>query len=430
MTRWLEIRQILKNVSHKGFFNLLSANVLINVLAFGLQLLVAGILSPDDVGRLKILRTWLSILSILGSMGFSGSTLKLCSENRSQKEIKAIFNASIIFTFLTTVSVYLLILLFNWFELLSKESIIQSLVPLALLPLAASGMFTLFMNYYLARKEMKLVSMLTSINKSVVFLLVIGFTFFLGIKGYYIGYNIAEFCILLIVIYISRSKFNVGKVKLSALKKLFKLHWNYALPSFLSNFLADLTTYADVLIISYLLFDEMNDVGFYSFALTLTVMLKVLPATAQQITIPYFSELSNQIDKFKLTYKKYSRILVTIIVITLLLVILVIPPMIDFIFKGKYNASFLFFIPLAVGWSIRQYNQIQAAALFGLGAISKMAKSMFFVLIINIIFIFISLHFWGLIGVAYSSIPCAIVEILMFDYYLKREIKKQEGSED
>lgn len=426
MTQWLEIRKIVKNVSTKGFFNLLSANVLINVLAFALQLLVAGILSPDDVGRLKILRTWLSIFSILGSMGFSGSTLKLCSENRTEKEVKSIFSASIIFTLITTIAVYLLILLLNWFELLSKESIIQSLVPLALLPLVVNGMFTLFMNYYLSRKEMKKVSYITSINKTVAFILVVGFTLFFGIKGYYIGLNIAEFSVVLIVIYLGRSKFNIGKIDFSSLKGMFKLHWNYALPSFLSNFLADLTTYADVLIISYLLFDEMNDVGFYSFALTLTVMLKVLPATVQQITIPYFSELSNQIDKFKLTYRKYSRILVVIIAVTLLLVLLIIPPMIDFIFKGKYNASFYFFIPLAVGWSIRQFNQIQAAALFGLGAISKMAKSMFYVLIINVIFIFISLHFGGLIGVAYSSIPCALVEILMFDYYLRKQIKKQE----
>jgi len=73
---------ILQNIRQKGFFHLLSANLLIQVVAFFSQLFVAGILSPDDIGRIKVIQTFLSIFSVVAGMGFSSSTLKLCSENR------------------------------------------------------------------------------------------------------------------------------------------------------------------------------------------------------------------------------------------------------------------------------------------------------------------------------------------------------------
>jgi O-antigen/teichoic acid export membrane protein len=78
------LNHLLSDVAAKGFFHLLSANVLIQLVAFASQLFVAGILSPEDVGRIKIITTFLSVFSIIGGMGLNASTLKLCSENRSE----------------------------------------------------------------------------------------------------------------------------------------------------------------------------------------------------------------------------------------------------------------------------------------------------------------------------------------------------------
>lgn len=80
------ITQILNEIKQKGFFHLLSANLLIQAVAFASQLFVAGILSPEDIGRIKFIQTLLSVFSIFAGMGFSASTLKLCSENRTETE--------------------------------------------------------------------------------------------------------------------------------------------------------------------------------------------------------------------------------------------------------------------------------------------------------------------------------------------------------
>ncbi|MEI8085006.1 MAG: hypothetical protein WCG93_02195, partial [Paludibacter sp.] len=63
-----------QNVREKGFFHLLSANLLIQFFAFASQLLVAGILASDDIGRIKIIQTYFSVFIILAGMGFNAST--------------------------------------------------------------------------------------------------------------------------------------------------------------------------------------------------------------------------------------------------------------------------------------------------------------------------------------------------------------------
>ena len=422
MTDTKFIKSMLKSVSSKGFFNLLSANVLIQIVAFASQLFVAGILSPDDVGRIKILQTWLSIFSILGSMGFSSSTLKLCSENRTKSELNAIFRSGLSFTLITTLSSYAIVLVINQFEWISRDTAIHSLIPLAMLPLISNALFALYVAYYQSQKEIKLISNLTSINKIVAVFLIIIFTWFGGIKGYYIGFNLGAILLLIVVVSISRKRFRV-KTNSSDKNRLYKLHWHYARPSFFSVLLADLASYADILIINYLIIGNITEVGFYSFALTLTVMFRVLPSTVQQITIPYFSGLSNKIPEFSKVFRKYSRQLILLISASLIAALVLIPLFITMVFSGKYDASIPYFLPLAIGWSIRQYNQIQAAALFGIGAISQIALSQFISLITNVILIVISLHFWGIMGVAYSSIVCAIIEVSLFSYFLKRKLK-------
>ena len=66
-----EIKKILSDSHQKGFFHLFSANVMIQLFAFASQMLVAWFLLPDDIGRIKIIQTYLTIFLIAGSLGFN-----------------------------------------------------------------------------------------------------------------------------------------------------------------------------------------------------------------------------------------------------------------------------------------------------------------------------------------------------------------------
>ena len=128
------------NISKKGFIHLLSANLLIQIFAFASQLLVASIINPDDIGRIKIIQTYLSIFSIIAGMGFNVSTLKLCSENRTKQERNSLFHSAMIFTLSSTILLYLVILGLNFFHIFSSDKMIQWLLPLGLFPVISNSL--------------------------------------------------------------------------------------------------------------------------------------------------------------------------------------------------------------------------------------------------------------------------------------------------
>lgn len=422
MTIKQDISSLFKTVHEKGFFHLLSANIFIQIVAFASQLFVAGILMPDDVGRIKIIQTFLSIFSIIGGLGFNGAILKLCSENRDEAETKKLFKTGLFYTFLTTFLSYFIIIILNFTGVLSPDKIVRWIFPLAIFPLITSTLYNSYVSYFQARKNIKLISNITTLNKTFSIIFIIIFTYFWKINGYYIAYNIGFIATLIVVFFVSKSEINIKNITISEIKSFLPQHWKYAKPTLWATLLAEFAAYVDIILLNYFIKD-MFEIGFYGFALTLTVMLRILPATVQQISTPYFSSFSDEIEKFKQTYHKYSKLLIAIIIITLIISILIVPPAIHYLFNGKYDKSMIFFIPLAIGWSIRQYNQIQSAALFGLGKINFIAYSQIISLIFNIILLFFTIHFYGIIGASYASIACSAFSVIILNILLRKSIR-------
>jgi O-antigen/teichoic acid export membrane protein len=103
--------------------------------------------------------------------------------------------------------------------------------------------------------------------------------------------------------------------------------------------------------------------------------------------------------------------------LSLIAVWLLIPEIIHLIFSGKYDNSMQYFIFLAIGWSLRQLTQLQSSAIFGLGKIQYNAYICLITLIFNILLITIFLHFFGLMGAAYSSVFGGLVFLLTSRYF-------------
>jgi len=414
----VEVKNILSNIGQKGFFHLLSANLLIQIVAFASQLFVAGILSPDDIGRIKIIQTYLSIFSIVAGMGFNSSTLKLCSENRSIEERNLIFQSALFFTILSTISLYIIIVALNFFGLFSSDKLIQWLIPLGLFPIISNSVFMVFVSYFQASKKIRLLSNLTISNKLISIIAIIFFTYWIGIKGYYLAYNLSFILMLAVCLRYYKSGSYNGIFSLKNMS-LFSIHWNYAKTSMAAYLLSEISAYVDILLISYFI-PDMKQIGYYSFALTITVVLKIIPGTVQQITIPYFSSLAKQKNEFLVAYRRYNRLLYFIVAATLLAVLLLVPFLLQFIFAGKYNPSLQYFPFLAIGWSLRLLSQLQNGAIFGLGKIHYNVYTSLITLIFNVIIISISIYFFGLIGAAYSSVFGGLVYILCSRYYFRK----------
>lgn len=419
----IKIPSIIQAVHQKGFFNLLSANVFIQIVAFASQLFVAGILSPAEIGSIKILQTFLSIFTLIGGLGFNNSVLKLCSENIEENDKKILFNAGLGFTLFSTLFTYLVLISVNSFGVISSDNLIRSLFPIALFPLITTSLFSVYTSYFLAQRKIRLLSRLTSVNKLIAIIGIIIFTYFLGIKGYYIAYNISFILVLMICL---RKEPLADKKTLAEIyknkKALFKTHWLYAKPSLGAVVIAEFAAFADIILINYLVEDKYQ-IGFYSFALTLTVIVRFIPSTVQLISEPYFSALSNNKNDIITAYKKYLRLLLIIITATLIAVLIIVPPAINWIYQRKYATVMIYFTPLAIGWSIRQINQLQSAVLFGMGKMSHIAYSQFFSLISNTVILLIALYYFGAIGAAYASIPSNVLSVFILYLFLRKNLK-------
>jgi O-antigen/teichoic acid export membrane protein len=411
----------LTNIRFKGFFHLLTANLLIQIFAFASQLFVAGILSPDDIGRIKIIQTYFSIFTIIAGMGFNASTLKICSENRTDKENARYFNSALLFSIVSSVVIYVIILSINYLNVFSKDIIIKMLIPIGLFPVVSNTLFMLFVTYFHAKKEIKLFSKLVVSNKLISILVIIILTYVYGIIGYYIAFNLS-FIFMIVVSVITLKKFISFTFKLN-IKELFIEHWKYARSSLFSNIISELSAYLDIILISIFVIN-MHEIGHYSFALTLIVILRLFPTSVQQITIPYFS--SYKLDKFNflVTFKKYNRILHLVVGFTLVVFLLFVPSFVHFIFNGKYDQSFQYLYFLSIGWSIRNLIQLQSAAIFGLGKIHYNAYTALCALIGNIIIYPVAIYYFGLMGAAYASISSGTIIWIASRYYFKKAIRK------
>lgn len=415
------ITQILNEIKRKGFFHLLSANLLIQAVAFASQLFVAGILSPEDIGRIKFIQTLLSVFSIFAGMGFSASTLKLCSENRTETEKQQLLSSAFVLTLFSTIGFYVLVLILNWFDIFSKDLLIKWLIPIGLFPLISNSLFMVLISYFQANKQIKLLSSISISNKLLSIIAIVIFTFFFGIKGYYVAYNVSFILMLIVAMFLLKNNLHF-RIPVANLRKLFSVHNIHSLPSFIANLLSEISAYADILLINYFV-NDLRDIGFYSFAVTLTILLRVFPGTVQQIASPYFSSLATDKVSFKKVFVQYNKQLYITVTVTLILALLFAHPVLNFIFSSKYNDSIPFFYLLAIGWSFRQLNQLQSAAIFGLGKIKYNVYISLISLIFNVLLCVLLINKYGIIGAAWASIPGGIVIWLVSYLYMKKALK-------
>lgn len=277
----------------------------------------------------------------------------------------------------------------------------------------------LYIAYFQSQKEIKLLSSLTVYNKLLSIAGVIALAYFWGIKGYYIAYNLSFILILIVVINSIRKTVRFS-LKLDFRRKL-REHWEYARANLMAGIISETSALIDIILLSFL-FDDMLEIGYYSFALTLTVALRIIPSTIQQITIPYFSSLNQKKALFLEVFNKYNKILYMIIFSTLILFVIFTPPLIHYVFGSKYDNSLHYMIILSIGWSIRNLNHLQSGAIFGLGKIKYNAYTVAFVLAGNLIIYPIAIYSFGIIGAAYASIPSGITMWIFSTYYMKKAV--------
>lgn len=401
------IESAIRNAGAKGFFHLFSANILINLFAFGSQLLVVKFLSPAEMADIKTMQSFTGIAVVLAGFGLNAAVLKLCSESRPESERSAIFRQSLILSILPIAVVLIAGVAVAQLKLFSPEQRVNQWMIVFLLTIPATVITSLIMMYLQARKRIKLMATTQTILRIIGLIVIVVASYYFGFAGFVIATVVVAMTALIPLLRVVSSDLHAEKVK-SGLDRI----WYFARWSLAANLVGSINSYLDILMLNYLVDDRIG-MGYYSIATIFILGLNQVTATVQAIATPYFSEYSNNEAQFMRVLRKYQKMLVLVALGLTLVTMIAVPWFIERIYGDSYAAAGTFFRILAVKYFLWSCYALLGIAIWGIG---KMKFSFYSVLAALIISTAVS--YWlildrGLQGAAYAQVVSYALNLII-----------------
>ena len=414
----------IKNVASKGFFYLFTAQGFIVIGGFASQFFVAAFLDPTDIGRIKIMQTYINLSVLICGLGFDTSLLKLASENREDTERKKLYQTAFLVTLICFVCIYLFLCLLSFLGMISSDPVISEIFPLYVLFLLPLSLQNVQLAYYQARKKIRKMAKLQLIIKIISILFIVIFSYFFKLNGYIISVVLTGFLATVIFeLGIKNVRFKVFYFKLDF--KLLKRMWHLAGFALIANMVGTVAATIDIYLINYLITDR-REVGYYMFAITILSVYQLFPLTVQQVAFPFFSEQSSHHEKWYNSYLKYNKLYHLLAGFVFAGGILLLPVLIKFAFSGKYDRSMYYFVFLSFAWMIKTSNMMKGTAIMGYGRfdINFLASLIILVLTFPVVFILIKYYELNgaIIGMIIGAVISYITAYFVFQWFNKKLI--------
>lgn len=423
-----KIRSALSNAQAKGFFHLFSANIAINLLAFGSQLLVIKFLSPAEMADIKTMQSFTGVAAVLAGCGLNAAVLKLCSELRPDAERAAIFRQSLKYSFLPIAIVLLITAVVSRLHLFSPEPRVNQWMLVFMLSVPATALTALIMMYLQARKRIKLMATTQTVIRIVGLTIIVSAAYLYGFKGFVFASVVVAMAAMAPLLKLVRSDLSEPG---SALPAGGGKIWYYARWSLAANLVATINSYLDILMLNYLVSDRTG-IGYYSIATIFILGLNQVTATVQAIATPYFSEYSSDEATFMRVLRKYQRLLILLALALTIASILVIPWLINLIYGDAYAPAGTFFRILAIKYFLWSCYALLGIAIWGIGKMKFSFYCVLAALVVSTITSYLLIVKFGLMGAAYSQVVSYLLNLLivavMTVIALKSHFRRQRGS--
>lgn len=398
------IVSITLNIRGKGFFNLLFVNFLTQFLSFGSVLLVAKFLSPTELGEIKIIQSYVGVFTIIASFGFNTAVLKMCSENRSEKEKSGILRLALGYAGISTIIALLLLVVLTLTGIitsLTKHTSYWLIVYACSIPMQVAT--AIFVVYLQAQKKIKEMAYSQAIIKIQTVLLIILCTWIWGFRGFVISTVITYALGLWPLLRIIGLNFLFTKVEVKT-----NLFFKYGLLSFLANGLYQMGLFSDIFVLDHFSADR-DVIGYYALALIFIAAANQVTATVQSITTPYFSEHSQDILWFRknLTINQLRMSLLSIVVaIGVYLIAWIFIPL---LYGPDYSVTLQFLAILLLKYVLWSSCAVISTALLGIGLMHYNLIIVAIVTPVNFLFSYLFFQQSGIIGVAWAQVSATIL---------------------
>ena len=104
---------LLKKALSKGLIHMFSANYLTQILAFGSLIFVSKVLSPEELGAVKIIQGYVAVCTTFALLGRPTAIIKFCAETKNVSQRNNILKQSMISSFFASIVIILFVNMMN-----------------------------------------------------------------------------------------------------------------------------------------------------------------------------------------------------------------------------------------------------------------------------------------------------------------------------
>ncbi len=397
-----KIKSTLNTVSKIGFFHLFSANLILQIVGFGIQIFLTRILSVDDIGRIKVMQSFIGIATIIAGLGVNTAILKLCSEDIDNNQKKKLFINGIKFNFITSMIVLTICIICSFTKIYSSDNIINVALRYYSIIIPFNVLNDLGIVYLQSQKKIKDMSRVQIITKVISVLFIILFSILFSLSGFIFAYVLTGIISFIIFLFLFKDELKEF-LKIPITKKYIKNIYNIGKYAFATNSIGQILAFVDVLFMNYLIKDN-SAIGFFGTAQLIITGLMIIPTTFNQIIVPYVSGNCKSKNKVIKINNGYYKKMISLMFAIIFISFFVIPVFIPIIFGSKYVNSISYFRILLVGLFFWSISATRGIILLGIGQV----KYNFYVSLVtacfNIAFNYVLILKFGASGAAYGTV--------------------------
>lgn len=415
--------QQFKTLWKDGFIHLAVSNYSVQFIIFASHLLIAKIMTPEDVGFIKWIETLMSIAVVLGAGGATFAILKLIPENKTAEIRSRLLNLALKSTLFFSIGATVVFTLLTYFGYLNDEPQYDSLFYLYALVIVPTVITQLLIRYYQSIHNFKRISILIFYLKLVSAAIILGITFFFFIEGYILSTILTSLLSTLIILYDLRKElFRKSVGNFQSIQTYFH---QLSQTAFTSQIVDQAKLHAPFLI-AYILIKDKVEFGHYAFALLLVQGLNVLVSSVQQFLIPQMSASTADLKEFFIKYtafeKKFNWITIGLFVLAQVFV----PLFVYLIFGDKYDEAILPLRIMLIGWLIQGFFSLKGIIFLSLGKMRFVLYASSCILIIATPFMYYLTLNYGGVGAAWSYVAQNVVSLGCLLFFEKLLVKKHK----
>lgn len=416
------LANFLRQVYAKGFFHLFSSKLGLRVLGFGSQIFVVALLSPVQLGQIRVMQSINQVATVFALFGFVPTVKKFCSEDRGLPEKVMILVRHLkLAGFTTALSVGVVIAL-SVMGKLSPDGDISAMQVWFVLAVPGFVAFAMLSGYLEAIKQVKKLALSQILSKLFGVVVLVVATYAFGIYGFVLASVLLAYVGLPILLYQAREYLFVGRAsELVSRPKPVTLRltsWG-----FLAGATNLLLSQADILLLNFM-GDDRAALGIYSIALILLIPFRELTDSVRSVSFPYLAE-KNQDERVLLkTVAKYQRIMLTqaVLLVSVALVLAMVAS--AFFVPDDYSEVGTYFSVLMLSYLFHSASALLPTTMVTLGSIRHVFYASAVCLPFTIISYWYLISNFDVLGAALGKLVGSALMMLSLFFFFRRALRQ------